>query len=1171
MLRNTNQKGITLVTLAITIIIIIILSIGTIIVIDRGIIDRAFLAGFETKKAQAREQIEITLADAFIEKQVNPEYNEDEFLDEYIKEQSNGEIRPKGDTIENDGFLFDLDRSVPEIGDYIRKIEDPIIDDIKVIDKDTHSITIEVDAKDDDEATYTYLIRKDGEDEWIEVGKTEENTFTIDGLEDGEEYEIKVVIENFRGETEDTIKAETEEMPEGTIHFTTPEWNNGEASVVVTTDEDGFTLQYQVGGTDGEWIDINSGDEITGLKYADDVYARIWDGHNASEVEHIRIEDTALPVVTITPGEKLSNSITVNVAVEDKESGMIDNPTYTYYIKESGQDDDSYVIPDDAQDISDSHYTFKNLKDGTSYDIKVEVKQDNAGNIGQGVITGQTTEKIPGGESSAETGAISFSNIEWIEGQASVAINTNTTYSIEYQVNGIDDIKWLPIQNGGKVNQLNNEDILYARLTDGGNFGEYASIKILDLTNPVITVNADDVTSNSITVNAMIEDKETGVKETPTYTYQIKKHSEPDESYVTPDDALEIENNYYTFTGLTDGESYDIKVIVDGDLAGNKGTGYIENNTTDTVPDGNVEGAIRFEDITWNDGKASVTIKTDTDYTIEYQINGTTGEWITIANGDTIDGLENPSTVYARLTDGVNSGNPATQEIKDEIPPTVTVTATNIASSSISVKAEATDAESGMNSTVTYTYSIRKHGESSYTTPADGTTASDTYTFTNLEDGVTYDIQVVVNGDAAGNLGVGTLSEQQTLQIPGGNEVIATGAITFGSPVWSNGQASVTISTKTNYSIQYQVGSITGTWTNIANGGSTSSVNHNTIIYARLTDGVNYGEYASIIIMDNIEPNEFSISASNISSTSFTVNGTTTDGQTGINRYEYYVDGAYKGTSSNITGVSTGTHSVYVIAYDNAGNSKQSNTISVTTNFTPSTPSLNLTNKTTNSLQVQTRSTDQNDGQTLTYTLYTGSSSSGPWTSKATTSATEGNYVTLTASGLSQYTYYYYYVKVSDGYASVDSSKSSRVRTYCPGNTYYHNTTYCSGRRYVSCSTCGGSGRIHCPGSVVASGTTTRSCSCGGVATGTRYYCSTCGMSGFGGGTCNKCGKYIAETYYNHGANAYITCTSCRGSGGSYYNCTHGYSSAHYYCSHYSNTSLTGHYYCEHGYTSQHD
>src|SRR5699024_4972850 len=117
--------------------------------------------------------------------------------------------------------------------------------------------------------------------------------------------------------------------------------------------------------------------------------------------------------------------------------------------------------------------------------------------------------------------------------------------------------------------------------------------------------------------------------------------------------------------------------------------------------------------------------------------------------------------------------------------------------------------------------------------------------------------------------GTGYLDSRVTDTVPDGD---IEGAITFGSPSWSGGKASTTISTNTSYTIQYQVGSYTGSWTNISNGGRTTSVNHNTTIYARLTDGTNYGDYASITITDTTPPNSFSISASNITATSFTIN-----------------------------------------------------------------------------------------------------------------------------------------------------------------------------------------------------------------------------------------------------------------------------------------------------------
>ena len=1163
-------------SLVITVIIIIILACITLAYIfNGGLLDQTEMAAFETEKAFAREQIEMVLVDAVAEKNLNDEYNENEFLDEFIH-KSDDTIRVKDDTIEKDGFLFELDRSVPKIGEFIRKIEDPIIDDIRVIEKTTNSVTIEVDARDDDDATYTYWIKKntDGEDAWEEVKSGPENTCKFEGLEDDVVYDIKVKIENFRGEAEEVIHVTTQPMPTGAIEFTEVEWNEGEASVVVSTEEEGFTLQYQINGIDEDgWIDIASGGTIDGLEYADEVYARLWDGNNASDHAYLKVEDTVKPIVTLNAGEIASNSIEVNVKVVDKESGMIENPTYTYYIKKSEEGEENYRVPEGAENITLNEYTFRGLEDGVSYDIKVEVREDKAGNMGYSSLDGQTTKAIPGGDTGLADGAITFGNVEWDAGKATVAISTNTEYTIEYQVNGIDEDNWTNNENGGIVGGLEDEDIVYARLTDGNNYGDYAMLQIQDLGNPTVTVTEKDATSSAISVEAVAEDKESGMIENPTYTFEIKKSSEPESSYKTPEGAAGITDNYYTFTGLEDGVSYDIRVTVNGDIAGNIGTGYLDSRVTDAIPDGDIEGAITFGTPSWSGGKANITVSTNTEYTIEYQVNSIAGEWIPIENGGTISGLENPSTVYARLTDGTNVGQHAMVEVRDSNPPTVTVTATGKTSSSLSVKAAATDAESGMDSNVTYTYSIKKSSESNYTTPADGTTTTDTYTFTGLEDGVSYDIRVVVDGDAAGNTGTGYANNQTTNAIPGGSGATTSGAITFGSPSWSGGKASTTISTNTSYTIQYQVGSYTGSWTNISNGGRTTSVSHNTTIYARLTDGTNYGDYASITITDTTPPNSFSISASGVGSSYFTINGSTTDGQSGMNRYEYYVDGSNKGTSNYITGVSAGTHSVYVRAYDNAGNYRQSNTISVTTNVAPNTPSVSLYSRSTTSLQIQARATDSNDGQTLTYTLYTSTNGSS-WTRKTSTSATEGNYVYLTASGLSNYTYYYYYVNVSDGYESRDSSKSGRARTYCPGNNRTCYTSYCSGSSSRTCSKCRGSGKIPCPGPVVQTHTTYMKCpKCGkaNAAHQNHFKCQTCGITGTSDimHEVNGCWYYSGTATNNH-SNAKITCTTCKGRGYTTTSCSHGRTSSHRYCSHYSYTTSTSHRYCSHGYTSQH-
>ena len=109
--------------------------------------------------------------------------------------------------------------------------------------------------------------------------------------------------------------------------------------------------------------------------------------------------------------------------------------------------------------------------------------------------------------------------------------------------------------------------------------------KIEDTTAPVVTVTAQgSPTTNSITVTAQAVDNESGMKGNSTYTYYIKKSTDPESSYKAPSGAENITSAQYTFTGLTQGTNYDIKVEVNGDKAGNKGTGTLANQTTETVP-----------------------------------------------------------------------------------------------------------------------------------------------------------------------------------------------------------------------------------------------------------------------------------------------------------------------------------------------------------------------------------------------------------------------------------------------------------------------------------------------------------------------------------------------------------------------------------------------------------
>ena len=671
-----QENGITLVALVITIVIIMILSIIAINTIfgENGLVRSAEKAKFESDKATAREQIELVLGSAYIEKSTKkPGYNDNEYLDNYVKERLPGvEIGEK--EIALNGFVFELDRSVPRLGKYIGQSTGPVIKEIKVVEKTTNSIIIEVEAirAEGGDYTYTYKKNDEGEESWKQAGSGKDNTCTFDNLEANVIYNIKVKVVTKEGEAEGEENVTTGELPTGKITFGEIVWNRGTAKVTINTSEEGYRLQYQIKDDEDnilnekDWKDTTSGSEITDLIHGQTVYGRLYDGLNGTEPASLSIIDKLEPIVTVTEGRTNTNSVTVSVQAVDNESGMIANPTYTYYIKKSAEGEEKYQ--EKATDIIETSYTFEGLIQETSYDIKVEVKGDKAGNVGTGLLTGQKTTKVPGGETGIEQGAITFENTIWSNNKASVTVSTNTEYKIQYQVGAITEGQWTEISNGGTISNLQHGQIVYARLYDGTNYGDEASVTIKDTVNPTvptirvsgtsgtngwykgtvtatidagtdgqsgvkkvrykvtgaqtieqtdtndgvtstsITISADGTstitaytidkagnvseektqvvnkdstapsvtlsagtkTENSITLNVNASDATSGLITSGTYKYYLNSESNPRNTSST---------NSYTYTGLTAGTSYTLKVVVT-DKAGNIATKTTSVSTT---------------------------------------------------------------------------------------------------------------------------------------------------------------------------------------------------------------------------------------------------------------------------------------------------------------------------------------------------------------------------------------------------------------------------------------------------------------------------------------------------------------------------------------------------------------------------------------------------------------
>ena len=691
------------------------------------------------------------------------------------------------------GYVFEV--TIEEDGDieidYIGKGENigPRIREIRISNKTTNSITVEVDARNAEDGEYTYSYQKVGETEWQEVETSKNNTCTIDNLEANESYTIKVKVETKNGTDEDEISTTIGELPEGTITYGEVEWvGDGTASVVINTSEEGYQLQYQKNSIEGQWTTIGSGEKITGLEHNDTVYGRLFDGVNGTKDDaSISIQDLIDPVVTVREGIITTNSITVSVEAKDNESGMADSVTYTYYIKKTSEPDSSYTPKETG--ITQNSYTFTGLQQETSYDVKVEVNGDKAGRTGTGTLANQTTTKV-GGAGDLATGNIVASTPTWSGGTASITLTTTTGMQIQYQINGITEGNWTTVSTGATVSGLHHNDTVYARLWDGNNAGDEASVSIQDGIDPVVTVSPGTKTTNSIAISVSAIDNESGMADSLTYTYYIKKSTEADSSYVAK--ANGIAQNSYTFTGLTQETSYDVKVEVIGDKAGRKGTGTLLNQATTKVggaSSGLVSGNIVASTPTWSGGSASITLTTNTGMQIQYQKNSISGNWTTVSTGATVSGLHHNDTVYARLWDGNNAGDEASVSIVDNTPPTVEISTSNLTYNSVTLNVTASDGQSGLATSGTYTYYLNNEQKISNTT--------NSYNYTGLTAGTQYTLKVIVTDKAGKTTEKSTTittTKAEIADIVGGSDLDKTTEVEDdeGNSIWIPGGFNVT-------------------------------------------------------------------------------------------------------------------------------------------------------------------------------------------------------------------------------------------------------------------------------------------------------------------------------------------------------------------------------------------
>lgn len=183
-----QEKAITLIALVITIILLLILA-GVVVNLtlgEHGIINRTQESSLAYKEQEAREKLELVLLDLQADKVTYEKYDENDYIDTKIRD--NG-IEVEGDIAFVDGWKFEIDRSVPKIGENLGQGEIKVTVEALASYVGTSSSTINVTATSAEGNIVGYEYKLNGEVRET----TTQSSYTIEDLEPTTTYKILVV------------------------------------------------------------------------------------------------------------------------------------------------------------------------------------------------------------------------------------------------------------------------------------------------------------------------------------------------------------------------------------------------------------------------------------------------------------------------------------------------------------------------------------------------------------------------------------------------------------------------------------------------------------------------------------------------------------------------------------------------------------------------------------------------------------------------------------------------------------------------------------------------------------------------------------------------------------------------------------------------------------------
>ena len=458
--KDKFNKGITLVALVITIIILLILATISIQALtSTGLFQNANKAKLEAKRGQIKEWLSLNLMEA---QSTNYDKTDSEILEiARGKAEKSEELKKLGKTVNVDGEI-----STEEDGQTVPPYFDVIVDNdmykvsmeeqefigevgkiVPSVDfsatTTSKSITLKITTKRSQGGTVECYIKGENDSNYGTAQKATDNQYTFDNLEQGKKYTVKVVVTSGNGQKAEKEKeyttvdvkgltaadVEFEYSINGTaINKST--WTNKEVKVTAKLKVDiaGYTLVTKK--NDGTWQETDN--QTFGENGI--MYVALTDGRNYGETQATgnvtNIEKNAPSVnINLSATEVTTEgAITAKVTQSDSQSGINIGSCRWVYNTTAGKIGTNASSYTETFTSATQNITLKSTTVGTYYLHVLSV--DNAGNpieTIKGPISVKTASNAVPGSTTHTASSITYSWVDLSTIAQMISNNTNIT------------------------------------------------------------------------------------------------------------------------------------------------------------------------------------------------------------------------------------------------------------------------------------------------------------------------------------------------------------------------------------------------------------------------------------------------------------------------------------------------------------------------------------------------------------------------------------------------------------------------------------------------------------------------------------------------------------------------------------------------------------------------